>query len=395
MKKVLGLILVLSMLLSMAIPAMAEGVTASDIKVGCIFIGDENEGYTANHYNGIKEMMAELGISEDQVIVKWNILEDESAYRAAVDLVEQGCDIIFANSFGHEDHMILAASEYPDVQFCHATGFQAQLVNLPNFHNYFSSIYEARYVSGVVAGMKLNDMIEKGEITADQAKIGYVGAKPFAEVISGFTSFYLGARSVCPEVTMDVTYTGSWGDFALEMEAASAFIENGCVLISQHADTTGAATACQASDNKVPIVGYNISMIATAPDCALTSSAVNWGPYYTYAVQSVLDGTEIGTDWCRGYADGAMRITELNESVVAEGTAEKVDEVVSGIIDGSIKVFDTSTFTVNGQTLEELVATDEYASYAQYVYDGCFNESVLASAPAFDFIIDGVNALSN
>ena len=392
MKKVLGLILVLSMLFALAVPAMGEGVAASDLKVGFIFVGDENEGYTAAHYYGAQEMQAALGLTDDQILIKWNIPEDETCYDAAIDLADQGCNIIFANSFGHESYMIMAASEYPEVEFCHATGYQAASSGLANMHNYFTSVYESRYVSGVVAGLKINEMIEKGEITADQAKMGYIGAFPYAEVISGFTSFFLGARSVCPDVTMEVTYTNSWASFDLEKEAAQALVADGCVLISQHADTTGAATACEAA--ATPIVGYNISMIATAPNYALTSASINWGPYYTYAAQSVVDGTEIVTDWCQGYAEGAARITELNETAIAEGTAEKVAEVETGIIDGTIKVFDTTTFTVNGMTLEELVATDEYADFAQYVYDGCFNESVKASAPSFAFIIDGITTLT-
>ena len=391
MKKVLGLLVVLAMLLTFLVPAMAEGVAVEDIKVGVIFVGDENEGYTAAHYAGVKEMAANLGLSEDQVIIKWNIPEDETCYDSAVDLADQGCQIVFANSFSHESYIMMAAAEYPEVEFCHATGYQAAMSGMPNMHNYFTAVYESRYVSGVVAGLKLNEMIADGTITADNCKIGYVGAYPYAEVISGFTSFFLGVRSVCPEAFMEVTYTNSWASFDLEKEAAEALIADGCVLISQHADTTGAATACEAA--KTPIVGYNISMIATAPNYALTSASINWGPYYTYAVQCVLNGEAIVADWCQGYSDGADKITELNPNAIAEGTEEKVDEVVAGIIDGSIKVFDSSTFTVGGQTIEELAESDE--SIAPYVYDGCFNESTLASAPAFSLIIDGITVLTN
>jgi basic membrane protein A len=393
MKKGIGLLLALAMILAMSAPAFAEGVAAADIKVGFIFVGDENEGYTAAHYEGAKTMREELGLSDDQLIFKWNIAEDETCYDAAVDLAEQGCDIIFGNSFNFESYMIMAASEYPDVEFCHGTGYQAALSGLANVHNFFTAVYESRYVSGVVAGLKLNEMIENGEITADEARIGYVGAYPYAEVISGFTSFYLGARSVCPSVTMEVTYTNSWGSFDLEKEAAEALIAGGCVLISQHADTTGSATACEAVG--VPIVGYNISMIATAPNNALTSAAISWAPYYTFATSCVINGDTIPVDWSQGYAEGANSITELNEGVVAEGTAEKVAEVEAALVAGEFKVFDTSTFTVDGMTLEALVETEEYASFAPYVYDGCFNESVLSSAPSFAIIIDGITDLTN
>lgn len=388
MKKLLGLVLALALLGACALPAAAEGVPASEIKVGFIFVGDENEGYTAAHYEGAKQMMTVLGLAENQIIVKWNTPEDETCYDAAVDLADQGCDIIFANSFSHEPYMLMAASEYPEVEFCHATGYQAVLSGLENTHNYFTAVYESRYVSGVVAGMKLNEMIANGEIAPDAVKIGYVGAYPYAEVKSGYTSFFLGVRSVCPEAFMEVTYTNSWASFDLEKEAAEALIANGCVLISQHADTTGAATACEAA--KVPIVGYNISMIATAPNYALTSASINWAPYYTYATNCVINGEAIVVDWCQGYAEGADCITELNPVSVAAGTAEKVAEVEAGIISGDVKVFDAASFTVGGKTLDEIIATEEYAGYAKYVYDGCFNESVLASAPAFDLPIDGI-----
>ena len=392
MKKIVSLVLVLAMAL-ICTAAFAEGIPADQIKVGYIFVGDENEGYTAAHYEGAKAMMAALGLTDDQVIIKWTIPETEACYDAAVDLAEAGCNIIFANSFGHETYMMQVAAEYPDIQFCHATGYQAASSGMSNMHNYFDSIYEARYVGGVVAGMKLNEMIANGVITEDNCTIGYIGAFPYAEVISGFTSFFLGVRSVCPAATMEVKYTNSWASFDLEKEAADALINSqNCVLISQHADTTGAPTACEESG--VPIVGYNISMIATAPTTALTSASNNWGSYYTYAVDCIIKGEEIVTDWCQGYADGAVCITELNEAACAEGTAEKVAEVEAAITEGTLHVFDTSTFTVGGETLEDLIANNpDYAKYADYVSDGYFHESELASAPAFDLIIDGVVAI--
>lgn len=370
------------------------GIQASDIKVGIIYIGDENEGYTEAHMTGIDEMMKALGLSEDQVIEKTLIPEDESCYDAAADLAEQGCDIIFGNSFGFESYMLQAAAEYPEVQFCHATGYQAATSGLANMHNYFTAVYESRYVSGVVAGLKLNEMIENGEITEEQAKMGYVGAFPYAEVISGFTSFYLGAKSVCPSVTMEVQYTNSWADMAGEAEVASKLIDDGCVLISQHADTTGAPSACEAKG--VPCVGYNVDMTSVAPNSALTSASINWGPYYTYAVQCVLDGNVIDIDWCQGYTEGADCITPLNETVIAEGTREKVEEVENVLKAGTLKVFDTTTFTVDGSSLEDLIAQGgDYEKYSAYVSEGYYHESELASAPSFDLIIDGITSVTN
>lgn len=366
---------------------VGEGVDVKDLKVGFIFIGDENEGYTAAHYAGAKGMQEALGLSDDQIIIKWNIPEDETCYDAAVDLADQGCNIVFANSFGHESYILQAAAEFPDVQFCHATGYQAAGSGLANMHNYFTSIYESRYVSGVVAGMKLNEMIADGKITEDTAKVGYVGAYPYAEVISGFTSFFLGVRSQCPSATMEVKYTNSWASFDLEKECAESLIADKCVLISQHADTTGAPTACEAAG--VPCVGYNIDMTSVAPNTALTSASMDWGVYYTYAVQCMIDGTTIDTDWCKGFAEGADKITPLNDKVVAEGTEDKVKEVEDALSDGSLHVFDTSTFTVDGKEL------DTYEKDGQeYVSDGYFHESEYGSAPAFDVAIDGITSIT-
>ncbi len=398
MKKILAVLLAVLFVFSMA--ACSETKTTNEvdvdtseeaIKVGVICIGDENEGYTEAHLKGIKEMAANLGLSEDQIIYKYNISESGSEVRdAASELADEGCAIIFGNSFGFEDQMYEVAKEYPDVEFCHATGFKAATSGLENTHNYFASIYEARYVAGVVAGMKLQEMIADGEITAEEAKMGYVGAFPFAEVKSGYTAFYLGAKSIVPEVTMEVKYTGSWSDMAKEKEVADALIDGGCVLISQHADTTGAPSAAEAKG--VPCVGYNISMIDVAPTTALTSSQVNWGPYYTYAVDCVMKGEEIAVDWCQGYATGAVRLTQLNDAAVAEGTAEKVAEVEAALTSGELKVFDTATWTVGGETITSTVEIDGYFGN-EYIIDGAFAESTLASAPSFDFVIDGITVL--
>ena len=388
MKKALAIGLAAVMAVSMSAPVFAEdegkGIAKEDLKVGVIYIGDENEGYTAAHMKGIDEMEEKLGLDDSQIIEKTLIGEDEGCYDAAADLADQGCQIIFANSFGHETYILEAAGEYPEVQFCHATGTQAASSGLSNMHNYFTNIYEARYVSGVVAGLKLNEMIEDGTVKEDACKMGYVGAFPYAEVISGYTAFYLGAKSVCPSVTMEVKYTNSWASFDLEKECADALI---CVLISQHADTTGAPTACEAAG--VPCVGYNIDMTSVAPNTALTSASMDWGVYYTYAVQCMLDGTAIDTDWCKGFAEGADKITALNDKTVAEGTEEKVKEVEDALIDGSLHVFDTSAFTVDGKELDTYKKGD-----TEYISDGYFHESEYGSAPAFDIAIDGITSIT-
>ena len=360
--------------------AAGAGIAKEDLKIGIIYIGDENEGYTESHMRGIETAVEELGLSKDQLIEKTNIGEDESCADAAEDLVSDGCQLVFATSFGHEDYLMEVAKNHPDLQFAHATGFQAATSGLDNFANYFDNIYEARYVSGIVAGMKLKEMIDEGKITADQAKIGYVGAYPYAEVISGFTSFFLGARSIVPEATMKVLYTNSWADLAAEAETAKQLISDGCVLIGQHADTTGAPSACQ--EEGVPCVGYNVDMTSVAPDVALTSPTNNWAVYYKYAIECVMNGEKIKTDWAEGFNEDAVRITPLGKSIAA-GTEDAVKEAEEAIKAGTLHVFDTSTFTINGAPMED----------SDYVFDGYFHESELASAPAFSAIIDGIESV--
>ena len=393
-KKMVSLLLAAVMVLTMT--AFASVVYAADedsveadpnFKMGVILVGDETEGYSAAHIAGVKEAAKELGLDDSQIIWKYKVPEDSSCYDAAVDLVGQGCNMVVGNSYGHQTYLVQAAQEYPDVTFVSMTGDFAAISGCENFKNAFTNIYESRYVSGVVAGLKLNEMIENGDIKEDQTKIGYVGAYPYAEVKSGYTAFFLGVRSVCPSATMKVIYTNSWASIDLEKEAAESLIADGCVLISQHADTTGASTACEKAG--VPIVGYNVSMIATAPTQALTSASIDWGPYYTYAVKSVIDGTKIDTDWCKGYDDGADKITELNDKAIAKGTKEKVKEVEDAIKDGSLHVFDTSTFTVDGKELDSW--KDDNGN--EYIKDGYFHESELHSAPAFAINIDGIESV--
>ena len=391
MKKALAIGLAAVMAVSMSAPVFAEdegkGIAKEDLKVGVIYIGDENEGYTAAHMKGIDEMEEKLGLDDSQIIEKTLIGEDEGCYDAAADLADQGCQIIFANSFGHETYILEAAGEYPEVQFCHATGTQAASSGLSNMHNYFTNIYEARYVSGVVAGLKLNEMIEDGTVKEDACKMGYVGAFPYAEVISAFTSIFLGAKSVCESVTIEVQYTNSWADMTAEGEVANQLIADNCVLISQHADTTGAPSACETAG--VPCVGYNVDMTSGAPDAALTSPINNWCVYDTYAVQCVLDGKAIDTDWCKGFSEDAVRITPVNEAVAAEGTDAKVEEVEAALKDGSLHVFDTSAFTVDGKELDTYKKGD-----TEYISDGYFHESEYGSAPAFDIAIDGITSIT-
>lgn len=367
-----------------------------DFKIGFICLHDEQSTYDLNFLNAANSVQAALGLTNEQVIIKTNIPEGNECYEAAKDLVNQGCDIVFANSFGHEDFMIKAAKEFPEVEFCHATGTKAHTEGLKNYHNAFASIYQGRYLAGIVAGMKLNEMIEAGKITADQAKMGYVGAFTYAEVMSGYTSFYLGAKSVCPSVTMEVQFTGSWYDPTEEKNAAEALINNKCVLISQHADSMGAPSACETAG--VPNVSYNGSTYESCPETFLVSSAINWAPYFNYIIAQVNKGETIDADWCGGIEQGSVVLTGLNQDVIAEGTLAKVEEAITGFRAGTIKVFDTKNFTVDGKALTTYTAdvdTDaKFTPDTEAIKDGYFNESAERSAPYFNVKIDGIKLLN-
>ena len=400
-KKVLSLLAVMALVVSTlagcgsSADNSGTNTTAktADLKAGFIFLHDENSTYDLNFLNAAKEACEKLGV---ECVIKTNMPEGQECYEAACELADAGCDFIFADSFGHEDYMIEAAKEYPDVQFSHATGTKAHTEKLDNFHNAFASIYDGRYLAGIVAGMKLNEMIANGDITADQAKIGYIGAFTYAEVISGYTSFFLGARSVCPSATMEVTFTGSWYDETAEKEGANKLIENGCVLISQHADSMGAPTACETAG--VPNVSYNGSTASACPNTFLVSSKINWVPYFEYALTSVANGTAIDTDWCGSLETGSVALTELG-TAVADGTAEAIEAAKADLIAGKIHAFDITTFTVEGAALDSYQAdVDTDANYTpdhEVVSDGYFHESgaEFRSAPYFDVKIDGITLL--
>ncbi len=391
--------------------ASAEPLTKADVsglKVGFIFLHDENSTYDLNFINAAKQAASDLGLTDDQIVLKTNVPEGQECYDTAADLADSGCNIVFADSFGHEDFMIQAAQEYPDVQFCHSTGTKAHTEGLDNYHNAFASIYEGRYLAGVAAGLKLNQMIKDGKITEDQAKIGYVGAYTYAEVISGYTSFFLGARSECPSATMEVTFTGSWYDETAEKEAANKLIADGCALISQHADSMGAPTACETAG--VPDVSYNGSTIDVGPNTYIISSRIDWAPYYEYAISCVAEGKPIDTDWTGTLSTKSVQLTELNTKVAADGTQQVLDDTMKKLEDGSLHVFDTSAFTVtvsddknknakvdsDGHLTSYMADVDTDANYegdTEAVSDGYFHESEYRSAPYFDIQIDGIKLL--
>ena len=422
MKKFLAMLLALVMALSLVAcgekkddtQGNGDGdATAAKVKVGFITLHDENSTYDKNFIDAAKEACANLGLVENEdYFIKTNVGETEQCAEVAADLVDAGCNIIFADSFGHEPYMIEVAKANPEVQFCHSTGTRAHTEGLANYHNAFASIYEGRYLAGIAAGLKLNEMIEAGKFTADEAKMGYVGAFTYAEVVSGYTSFYLGAKSVCPTVTMDVTFTGSWYDETLEKEGAEKLIQGGCKLISQHADSLGAPTACENAG--VPNVSYNGSTVSACPNTYIISSRINWAPYYEMCIKAVMDGTEIPADWTGTLATNSVVLTDLNTTVAAEGTAEAIAAATEKLEKGEIHVFDCSTFTtkaddtMNAFKVDYLkvdadghitsymadVDTDQaYAGDTEVVHDGYFAESEKRSAPYFDLEIDGITRL--
>ena len=412
MKKIIALVLSLCMVFALC----AASASADDeVKIGLITLHDENSAYDKNFIDAFNAACEATGVTP---VIKSNVAEDQSAYEAAADLADSGCAAVFSDSYGHQQYVLDAALEFPDVQFTSCTGDMALTEGVENYHNAFANIYQGRYIAGVAAGLKLNEMIDAGTITAEEAKMGYVGAMPYAEVISGYTSFYLGAKSVCPTVTMDVIYTGSWYDETLEKETAEALISGGAVLISQHADSMGAPNACEAAG--VPNVSYNGSTLTACPNTYIISSRIDWTPYFTYAIEKVLAGENYDTDWTAGIETGSVALTELNENVAAAGTAEKLEEVEAAILDGSLNIFDCSTFTVtvsesesdanyynNNSSVATVDADGHLTSYiadvendgtfvaeTEAVENGVFNESVYRSAPYFYAIIDGINILS-
>jgi len=401
------------MVASLCVSMASCGEAEDEFKLGVILLHDEASTYDNNFIEAVKRAATELGLKDDQVIYRKNIPESNACYEAAADLVDEGCDVIFADSFGHETFLLKAAKEFPDVQFCHATGTMAHTEKLPNFHNAFASIYEGRFLAGVAAGLKLNAMIEAGTITAEEAKIGYVGAFTYAEVISGYTSFYLGAKYVCPSVTMDVQFTGEWYEETLEKNAAIALINNGCKLISQHADSMGAPSACE--ERGVPNISYNGSTVSSCPNTFIVSSKIDWTPYFVYICNAVKNGTAIDVDWTGSISTNSVALSEVNTKAAANGTQAKIDELNAKLVSGELKVFDTSTFTVtvvkegdntknvnatvdeNGKLTSYKADVDTDAAYTadtEVVSNGYFHESEYRSAPYFDIQIDGITLLN-
>ncbi len=401
-KKILALVLIVALVASLAIALTACDPDKGDtIKFGLICLHDETSTYDKNFIDAAQAAADKLGA---ELVITKNVKESEQCYQAAADLVDQGCDVIFADSFGHEDYMIQAAKEFPDVTFAHATGTKAHTEKLPNYFNAFASIYEARYLAGIVAGYELNKMIAEGK--PGTPTIGYVGAYTYAEVISGYTSFYLGAKSVCPTVQMQVQFTGSWFDIAREAEAATNLIGNGCWLISQHADSMGAPNAC--AQVGVPNVTYNISTKESCGDSYLVGSKVNWEPYFEYLLNCVANGETPVYDWTGDISTGSVVVLEYGNTVSEEAKAA-VEAAKAKLVAGTLEVFDCSTFTVNGETVTSSLAdvdssnntSDNIVKETEAIVNDAergivyFAESLHRSAPYFDLNIDGITLLNS
>ncbi len=399
MKKIVALVLALVLCLTAA-ASLADGIAKEDIKLGIITLHDEQSTYDKNFIDSAKKAAANLGLTEDQVIIVSGIPESDECRQKALDLADEGCNIIFADSFGHEDFMIEAAKEYPNVTFAHATGTKAHTENQANFHNAFASIYEGRYLAGVAAGLKLNEIKAAGNLKGEVPMMGYVGAFTYAEVISGYTSFYLGAKSVCPDVIMKVQFTGSWYDEIGEKAAAEALINMGCDLISQHADSMGAPTACESAG--IPNISYNGSTVDACPNTFIVASKIDWAPYFEYLVNQTIAGEAIAVDWTGTIETGSVVLTDVNEAAAAEGTVAKIEEVKAELLAGTRKVFDTAAegfITVDGQPVTSRLAdVDTDAAFTpdtEAVIDGYFHESEFRSAPYFDLTIDGIELLNS
>lgn len=391
-------------------------LTGKTLNLGVIWVGDSTEGYTEAHIVGLNKAIQNVKAKGATVnlTTKEKIAENATCYNTAVSLAANN-DLIISNSYGHQDHMKKAASENPTKTFIAMTGDFAGICNTPNLKNAFNDVYESRYVSGVVAGIKLKQLVDDKLLSeknyrGENIKIGYVGAFPYAEVVSGYTAFYLGIKSVVSNVVMDVKYTSSWFDFDKEYQTAKSFISDGCVIIGQHADSEGAPTACEEAymkGTRVYSVGYNVDMLSAAPHAALTSSTNDWSVYYTYALTNAILGKEIATDWSEGYNKGAVAITDINGKVFKEDPSAQVKAVVDSIKNGTKHVFETSTFTVGGQKITTYNAKLSYMDHskdpAEAIYawtanreaikNGYFVESdteFFRAAPYFDIRIDGI-----
>ena len=408
MKKLLAYLLALVMVFGLvgcssgsdtSADAPVEEETSDTVyTVGMVCIGNEEMAYDRNFYHAAdaaKEILAGKGIN-----IEWKYPYDhpegDPVAEDCIEFAEDGAIAVFLNSYGMENAMLSVAADYPDTVFAALTNEGSKSDDLDNTVNAFPSIYEGRYLAGVAAGMKLNEMIDNGEITEDEAVLGYVGAYTYAEVVSGYTAFYLGAKSVCDSATMLVEFIGSWGDPAMEATTAQDLIDRGAVVVSQHSDSTTPATTCQ--QNGVYHIGYNIAMDDVAPEASIVSSKIDWTNYFVYVIETLVNGGTVDQDYMgHGLKDGDVVLTAVNENIAADGTDEAIETAANAIKDGSLHVFDTSKFTVDGQTVTEAMIdmdADFTPDNTNAISDGYYHESFYKSAPAFDLRIDGITLVN-
>jgi len=393
MKKLFTLLLTAVMVVGCCFGLTACGETEDTTPlVALITLHGEDSTYDKNFIDAFKAACAKKGLNKKQYAIMSNVKEGVECYDAAADFADQGYKGIFADSFGHEDYMIQAAEEFPQVQFYHATGYKSQIVNLPNYYNAFASIYEGRYIAGYAAGLKLLTMTDKA--VSNNFQLGYVGAFTYAEVISGYSSWYLGVKAALDEYnaengtaytcTMDVTFTGSWYDETAEKTKAETLITNSkAVLVSQHADSMGAPTAC---DNaRVPNVAYNGN---TGKNTLVAYSKIDWQPYFEKMIDRARGGASVEKDWTGTMATGSVKWAV--GPAAADGTLAKLNVVQAELNNGTRFVFDCSKFTVGGSALTTADANVVADTATGIVY---FAESTTQSAPYFDLEIDGITRL--
>lgn len=359
------------------------------LKVGFIFVGDEITPYT-NNFIKARDHVKEVYGDRIECVTIYNVAEGQVESHLQ-ELVDEGCDYIIAASYGYGPDVKAIAEQYPDIQFCVPTGDNANSDPvLPNYHNCFGEIYQGRYVCGRVAGMKIKQMIEKNIITPQQAKVGYVAAFPLPEVISGYTAFYLGVQSMVPEATMIVKYTDTWSSYSLEKQAANELIDENCVVISQHSDTIGPATACENAKLEIPVyhVGYNQSMTDIAPTKSLISCCVDYSYYFEQSIGALLhdkkiedciDGRTYGQDAMAGLDKGWVRILDLNETVAPSGTKEMVEDTIDKLSKGELEVF-SGPFT----------GVSVFDPNDRIDLNSPYKENEQSSSPTFCYILDDV-----
>ena len=361
---------------------------STSLKVGYLLSSDGDAPDTVARVQGIRKMQEETGLSDDQIIVAESVKKSNCEKKIA-ELEEKGCEIIFAENPNFESVVEESAKKYPDIQFCQEGGKLAKDSGLSNFHNYDTRIYEAYHVAGLVAGIKLNHLLDKGDISSEDCVIGFVAYEKNAKTTSCINAFYLGVERACSQSDILVRYVGKRGVYDADGKAARQLIAAGVKMMAQYTYTTAVATVC--AENDTPLIGNEENLISIAPKDALTSVTSDWSTYYTYAVNKVLEGKEIKTDWTAGYAENVVIISQLNDQHIADGTAERVAELEKNLRAGNAKVFNTEKFTIDGSSLDELAKSNKkFKKYKKYIKNGKLQESMTQSKSVFDVFVDGI-----